>query len=179
MPKNARRVALTAHVVFSVGWIGAIVAYLVLAVAGMTSENPQTVRAVYLAMGVLAWWAVVPLSFASLLSGIVMSLGTVWGLFRHWWVLFKLVLNVVASVVLLIYTQVDLKPFTDTASRPTWTPDDVAMLRSTTNVGHCLAALVLLIAATVLAIYKPAGMTRYGQRKRRDKSRPSDLQPVP
>ncbi|NNH72928.1 DUF2269 domain-containing protein [Nocardia uniformis] len=171
MSKSTRKLALTAHVMFSVGWIGAILAFLALAISGMTSQDLQTVRADYLAMQVLAWWVIVPLSFASLLSGIVQSLGTTWGLVRHYWVLFKLVLNLTASVVLLLYTQIDLKPFIEIASRPAWTDADLAMLRSPTNVGHCLAALFLLIAATVLAVYKPAGMTRYGQRKRREKHR--------
>jgi hypothetical protein len=45
------------------------------------------------------------LSLASLLTGLVCSLGSVWGLFRHYWVLFKLVINVVATSVLRLYMQ--------------------------------------------------------------------------
>jgi hypothetical protein len=175
MSQRVRKFALTAHIAFSVGWIGAILAYLVQAVSGMTSSDIDTVRADYLTMPVLAWWAVVPLSVLSLVTGVVVSVGTVWGLFRHYWVLFKLVLNVVATVVLLMYIQVDLRPFVDTASKPGWSAQDLAMLREPTNVGHCAAALLLLLGATVLAVYKPPGMTRYGQRKRRAKH---DVPPV-
>jgi len=94
------------------------------------------------------------------------SVGTVWGLLRHYWVLFKIVLNVVATVVLLLYTQLDLKPFVQTASKPQWSHDDWALLHTPTNIVHCGAALILLLAATALAVYKPSGITPYGQRKR-------------
>ena len=158
-----RKLALTAHVVSSVGWLGAIVAFLALAVTGLTSRDAQKVRAVYLAAEPLTWFVIVPLALASLLTGIVQSLGTTWGLLRHYWVLFKLLLTVVATVVLLMYTQtVDF--FAGVAAGPS---ADLRELRAPTFVLHSGAALLVLLAATVLAVYKPRGMTRYGRRKQR------------
>ncbi|MFF0637716.1 hypothetical protein ACFYTS_35090 [Nocardia sp. NPDC004151] len=83
-----------------------------------------------------------------------------------------------ASLILLLYTRVDLEPIIGIASHSSWTGDDLAMVQSPTNVGHCIAAVVLLIAATVLAVYKPPGMTRYGQRKKREKHLARDLDKV-
>ena len=83
MSPRVRRLALTAHVASSVGWFGAVAAFLALAVVGLTSADSQTIRAVYLVMESVAWLTLVPLAFASLLTGVVQSLGTVWGLFRH------------------------------------------------------------------------------------------------
>src|SRR6266849_3688510 len=105
MSPGLRKFALSAHVITSVGWIGAVAAFLALAIAGMTSQDTQVVRAAYLATNLTTWFVILPLCFASLLSGVVSSLGTKWGLFRYYWVLLKLVITILATIVLLIHTQ--------------------------------------------------------------------------
>src|SRR5688572_16050035 len=105
MTPALRKFALTTHVTSSIGWIGAVIVFLALAVLGLTSQDPQMVRGVYLVMEHAAWLTLVPLAFASLVTGFVMSLGTSWGLFRHYWVVFKLLITAFATVVLLIYMQ--------------------------------------------------------------------------
>jgi len=102
MTIRLRKLALTAHVTSSVGLLGSIAAFLSLAIAGLTSQDAQTVRAAYLAMELIARFVIVPLAFASLLTGLIQSLGTPWGLFRHYWVVVKLLLTVFATVVLLV-----------------------------------------------------------------------------
>src|SRR5919107_6459579 len=97
-----RRLALTVHVGSSVGWLGAVAAFLALAVVGLTSDDAETVRGAYLVMEPAAWFVLVPLAFASLVTGLVQSLGTAWGLFRHYWILFKLLITVFATTILLI-----------------------------------------------------------------------------
>ncbi len=94
-----RKLTLAAHLTCSVGWLGAVVAYLVLDVTVATSADPEIVRAAWIAMALVTSSAIVPLAAASLLSGLVMSLGTKWGLFRHWWVLISLLLTIFAIVV--------------------------------------------------------------------------------
>ena len=84
MTPRLRTFALTAHVASSVGWLGAVVVFLALAGVGLTSQDAQTVRGAYLVMEPAAWFVLVPLAFASLLTGLVMSLGTTWGVFRHY-----------------------------------------------------------------------------------------------
>jgi hypothetical protein len=158
-----RKLALTAHVTVSVGWLGAVVAFLALGIAGLTSQDPQMVRGAYLVMELTGWVVLVPLSLASLLTGLVCSLGSIWGLFRHYWVLFKLLINVVATIVLLLYMQT-LDFLADVAAAAILS-SELRGLRSLSPVLHAGAALLLLVAATTLAIYKPRGMTRYGQRK--------------
>ena len=83
MAPRLRKFALTAHVTSSVGWLGAVAGFLALAVAGLISPDAQTVRAVYLVMDLTAWYVIVPLCLASVLTGLVSSLSTTWGLFRH------------------------------------------------------------------------------------------------
>lgn len=103
MTPGWRKFALTTHLTISLGWIGAVVAYLVLGVSAVTTQDVPTVRAAWRAMELIGWFAIVPLALASLLTGLIMALGTQWGLFRHYWVLFSLVLTVLATVVLLLH----------------------------------------------------------------------------
>lgn len=164
MSPRIRQLALTAHVIASVGWLGAVAGVLVLAVAGLTSRDAQTVRAVYLVMDLTGWFVLVPFAAASLLTGLVQSLGTKWGLFRHYWVVVKLLITALATIVLLAYTQT-LGYLSGLAASGA----DLGMLRSPSVVLHASAALLLLLAATVLAVYKPQGITRYGTRKQRQR----------
>ena len=161
---GARKFALTAHVASSVAWLGAVVTFLALALAGRASEDGNTVRAVYIAMESIAWFVLIPLSFASLLTGLVQSLGSAWGLFRHYWVVFKLLINVAATVVLLLYMET-LDHFARVAAAASGSADVPNALRSPSPLIHSALALVLLLVATVLAVYKPRGVTPWGQRR--------------
>jgi hypothetical protein len=167
MPPRLRKLALTAHVTSSVGWLGACVVFLALAVVGLTSQNAQTVRGAYLVMEPTAWYVLVPLAFASLLTGIVQSLGTTWGLFRHYWVLFKLLITVFSTIVLLIYMET-FRVMAGVAANPS---ADLGVVRNASSGLHAALALVVLLVAAVLAVYKPRGMTRYGWRKQQEERR--------
>ena len=166
MAPRVRRFALTAHVACSVGWLGAVACFLALAIAGISSADKQLVRGVYLAMEFMAWYVIVPLSFASLLTGLVQALGTTWGLFRHYWVLAKLLLNLVATIILLLYME-NVGRLSDLAAQSTLSRGDAHGLR-VQAILHAGAALVVLLAATTLSVYKPRGVTPYGWRKQRE-----------
>jgi hypothetical protein len=92
--------ALTTHVTSPVGWIGAVAAFLALAIAGVGSQDAQLVRSAYLAMHLITWFVIVPLSLAALSTGIVQSLGTTWGLFDHHRIVTKLLLPILATIIL-------------------------------------------------------------------------------
>ena len=78
MTSAFRKLNLTAHVTSSVGWIGAVAAFLALAIAGLTSHDAHMVRVAYPAMELIARFVIVPLALASLVSGLIQSLGTPW-----------------------------------------------------------------------------------------------------
>jgi uncharacterized membrane protein len=164
MTPGVRKAALTAHVTSSVGWLGAVAAFLTLAYVGLTSEDAQTVRSVYIVMEPAAWHILVPLAFASLVTGLVQSLGTAWGLFRHYWVVFKLLINVFATVVLMMYMGT-FRAMASVARDPSVTVETV---RNPSPVIHAVLALLVLLVAAVLAVYKPPGLTPYGWRKERE-----------
>jgi hypothetical protein len=161
MTPALRRLTFTTHITSSVGWVGAAMAFLALAVIGVTSEDERTVRGAYLVMAPAAWFVLVPLAHASVLSGIALSLGTTWGLFRHYWVVLKLGITVFATVILLIYMGT-FRQMAGVAADPVL---DLAVVRNASPIVHAILALILLLAATVLGVYKPFGMTAYGRRK--------------
>ena len=139
-------------------------AFLALAVIGFVSDDEVKVRGAYLLMAPAAWFVLVPLAHASLLSGIVLSLGTTWGLFRYYWVVLKLGITVFATVILLIYMGT-FRLMAGVAADPVL---DLAAVRSASPILHAILALILLLAATVLGVYKPFGMTAYGKRKHKE-----------
>ena len=165
LPAALRKAGLTAHVLCSVGWIGAVLVFLALGIAAVHSDDTELARGAYLVMEWAGWAVLVPLAVGSVLTGLVQSLATPWGLFRHYWVIIKLVLAVVATVVLIAYTET-LTVFAEVAAREPFGIHDLESLRGPSVLLHSSAALALLLTATVLAIYKPQGLTRYGQRRR-------------
>ena len=162
MISGIRKLALTTHVTSSVGWLGAVAAFLALALGGLTSRDAQMVRAAYLSMDFLTWFVIVPLCVASLITGLVQSLGTAWGLFRHYWVVAKLGLTVVATVILLVHTQ-PIGAVAHVALQGPLAAGDLRPLR-VQLVADAVAALFALLTATTLSVYKPWGMTAYGRR---------------
>jgi hypothetical protein len=171
MPPGLRKFALIVHVTASVGWIGAVVAFLALVVAGMTSQDAPMLHAAWIAMELTGWFAIVPLALAALLSGLVMSLGTKWGLFRHYWTLISLVLTILATVVLLGNMQT-VSFFAGIAADPS---ADVGALRGglQSELLHAGVGLLVLLVIQVLNVYKPRGMTAYGWRKQREQRKVS------
>lgn len=105
MTPRLSKVVLTSHITFSVGWLGAVAVFLALAITGITSQNIQLARASYLAMEIMSWFIIVPFCLASLLTGIVQSPGTKWGLFKHYWIVVKLILTIGATILLLLHLQ--------------------------------------------------------------------------
>jgi hypothetical protein len=163
MSPSLRKFALSAHLTFSVGWIGAVVAYLALGINAVTSQEISTVRAAWTAMEVTGWYVIVPLALASLLSGLIMALGTRWGLFRHYWVLISFVLTLFSTIVLLLHMP--------TVSSMADVAQEAAGARLDELGGDLLhpgIGLVVLLVIQVLNLYKPPGMTRYGWRKQQE-----------
>jgi hypothetical protein len=165
MTPGVRRLALVAHVGCSVGWLGAVLTSVVIAVAGVTEQDGTVARAAYLILEVIGWYALIPLSLASLVTGLIQSLGTTWGLLRHYWVIVKLLMNLVATGVLLLYMQT--LSYLAQLARTAITAADLDRLRSPSPDVHAAAAVTLLTVALILSIYKPRGLTVYGQHTQR------------
>lgn len=163
MTPRLRKIGLLAHITFSVGWFGAVVPYLALAVAGLAGHDDQMARAAYLSMNLIGWFVIVPLSLAALLSGLVQSLGTQWGLFRHWWIVMKLVLTLLAVIVLLLHMEAVGRMARMAAEASSFSADFRAQQMAL--LIHPSGGLLVLLAAMTLSVFKPWGMTPYGRRR--------------
>lgn len=167
-PRSVRKLALLAHVTCSVGWLGAVFAFVPLAVAAVNSSEDSTARGAYLAADLLVRFVIVPLALGSVVTGVLSSLVSAWGLVRHYWVITKLVLTVVATVVLLL----QIEPIGTAANRsaaPGGGPLPEAAGFS--MLVHAIGGVVVLLAVTALAVYKPRGTTRFAARPARGDSR--------
>ena len=178
MTPTVRKLTITAHVVFSVGWLGAVAACLVLSIAGLTSHDPEVVRGAYLSMDLISRFVIIPLCFAALITGLLQALGTPWGLFRYYWIVMKFGLAVFATIALLIHQfavmAMAAKRVSGAAVETLFSADFSAL--KTELVRAPSLAIVLLLLATSLGVYKPWGLTRYGRRKRQEQRK---VQPQP
>jgi hypothetical protein len=166
MAPPVRKLMLAAHLTFSVGWIGTVVAYLALGIAAVTSDSDRTVRAAWTAMELTGWYVIVPLALASLLTGIVMALGTRWGLFQHYWVLISFGLTIFATVVLILHM-----PDVSSQAAEAEGAHGAHLDALGGDLAHPAIGLVVLLVIQVLNIYKPRGLTRYGHRKQQQDRR--------
>lgn len=160
---RTRKLALSVHLTVSVGWIGSVLAYLALGVTAATTADPGVIRAMWRAMDVTGWYVVVPLAAASLATGVVMAVGTKWGLFRHYWVAISFALTSFSVLVLVLHM-----PGVTSTAEFAQTAADSQLGELGGDLGHPAIGLVILLAVQVLNLYKPRGLTRYGWRKRHD-----------
>ena len=168
MPPALRKFTLAVHLTVSVGWVGAVAGYIALDVTAATGRDTDTLRFAFLGMERIAVNVIVPLALASLPTGLIVSLGTKWGLFRHYWLLISLVLTTLATLVLLSETRV-ISAYADMAADPTTTSEELRGLGST--LVHSVGGTLVLLVILVLNVYKPRGLTRYGWRKQQEERR--------
>jgi hypothetical protein len=148
---------LVLHIFTSVGLMGAVAAFLLLAVDGVWANDASA--SVYIAMDLIARLIILPLTAATLVIGVVQSLATTWGLLRHWWVVAKLVLTIFTLVVLTLQMK-GIRLAADMASQR----GSISALQELPSsfILHATGGLLVLSAALVLSVYKPKGRTRWG-----------------
>lgn len=156
-----RKLVLTLHVSSSVGWLGAAVAYLAVAVAALTRADPVFARGAYPALELIGWFVIVPLCVGASLSGVLQALGTPWGLFRHYWIVAKVALTAVGTIILLAH----MPGVSALSSRVTAAPaiGDLGIYPMQLVIHAALGSL-LLVAITLISVFKPWGKTPLARR---------------
>ncbi len=169
MPMSPRlqRLTLTGHVALSVGWLGAAGVYLAVAVRALVMQDADFARAAYPILEFIGWFVIVPASLAAFLSGLIQSLGTPWGVFRHYWVIAKLLLTVVGTVVLLLHMPAVGRVVSAAAETSSSIDLGIYPLQL---VLHAAAGSALLLVVTTLSIYKPWGKTPWARQARSESS---------
>jgi hypothetical protein len=164
---RVHRLLLATHIIVSVGWLGIVFAKLVLGLRAMTSSAPGVPDALYLSMEVVNI-AFPPAAISTLVTGVLLSLGTKWGLLRHYWVATKLALSV--GVIVISIALVD-RLIRQSISAPSGQAVDdgtilgIASAPATLLISLSVARALMLGTATVVAVYKPWGKTWFGRRK--------------
>ena len=183
MTPALRKLTVTAHVTFSVGWLGATAAFLALSIAGLTSHDAEVVRGLYRSMDLISRFVIIPMCFAAVGTGLLQALGTPWGLFRYNWIVVKFGLAIFATFALLVH---QFAVIGEAARRVSGTATeilfgaDLAPLKTELVRAPSLAILLLLVVTT-LGVYKPWGLTDYGRRKQQERRRvqqPDNLTPL-
>ncbi|MFJ4466843.1 DUF2269 domain-containing protein [Streptomyces sp. NPDC089424] len=160
LSRPARRVLLVTHVVASASWLGLTLGLLALGLTAATSGSAETVEASVRAMKLFADWLLLPLAFLTLGGGLLLSLGTQWGLARHRWVYTKFWLTLATTTA----TAFALRPGVNAAVA------SVTAGEGLPDAGDVLMGPVVSLSAyvfmTVISILKPWGPTRRGRRLR-------------
>jgi hypothetical protein len=175
MPPRLRKLALTLHIIFSVGWLGAVVVYLVLAISGLGSTDDHLITIVYPALEIIGWYIIVPASWAALVTGLIQSFGTTWGLFQHYWVLVKFILTFGASIILIKHMP-KVSEMANMVIGGNLTGSNFEQLRKGLVI-HAAGGLLVLIITTVLSVFKPWGRTRYGSGKQTEIKKANTMEP--
>ena len=160
-----RKFMLSLHIATSVGWIGVVAAYLALDLTVASSPAPAVLQSAWFAMDLIVNKVIVPLALVALVTGVIQSLGTKWGLFEHWWVLISLVLTILATLVLLSEAATVSQLAEMVAGGQA--PSESHGLQGNTLL-HSVGGLIVLLVVTVLNVFKPRGLTPYGWRKQQE-----------
>lgn len=159
-PFRWRKLGLVLHVVSSVGWLGAAAAVAALAIAGLVRPEEAAAQAAGLAIEVATRWAVSPLAVAALLTGLLQAWISPWGLLRYWWVVFKLVLSLLAMLILYLHMQ----GFGPGAAHAGAGHDPRTAARLASSLLHSAGGIGVLLVNVVLSVYKPKGTTPWARR---------------
>lgn len=161
MRKRTRQLLVFLHVAVSVGWMGAGAANVVLAVTAASTGSGEVSRVCYFMIDRIDVFLVIPLAFAALGSGVVLSLVTPWGLTRYWWVLGKLVL----TVGVIVYSTFGVGVWVERSAEATARggSSDVAVLLAY----GAAANIALFLLMTWASVAKPWGTTPWTARRPR------------
>jgi uncharacterized membrane protein len=164
MTREMRKFVLLAHILSSVSWIGVDLVMGVLSLRGLTTDDPQTLATAYGALAVFCVPLLLTLGLLTLITGVVLGLGTRFGLARYWWVVTKLVITVGFCVLVLVA----LRPTLADAGAQTALVDGTLPERLTdvrrNMIFPPIVSTSALLFASWLSVYKPWGVTPRGRR---------------
>ncbi|MEU9336930.1 DUF2269 domain-containing protein [Streptomyces sp. NPDC048290] len=174
LSRPARRASLVVHVVASASWLGLSLGLLALGTTAAGTGNAVTVEASVRSMKLFADWLLLPIALLTLASGLLLALGTPWGLARHRWVFTKFWLTLATTTA----TVFALRPGVDAAV--TAVAAGHALPDATEVLAGPVVSLTAYVFMTGVSLLKPWGLTRRGRRLRAAaKNTPGPVPAVP
>ena len=156
--RTARRAVLTVHILGAGAWIGIDVVLGVLVFTAMLTSSPDTEALCYRVLELFAVWPLIAAGLTTLVSGVVMGLGTNYGLIRYWWVAVKLALNILLVTLVVFALRPGLAEaaaYGEALAAGGTARPDVSGLAFPPVVSG-----IALVTATVLSVFKPWGRIR-------------------
>jgi uncharacterized membrane protein len=163
---RTRKGVLVVHIVSAGAWIGIDVVLAVFVFTALLAENESTRALCYRALELFAVWPLIVTGLVCLASGVILGLGTKWGLVRYWWVIIKLVLNVVLVVLVVVALRPEVIEMAEQGRR--FAAGEAASLAVGDLIFPPIVSPTALLVATVLAVYKPWGLIRKRRAPKRD-----------
>lgn len=166
LTRRQYKLLLSAHILASVGWLGVVAAKAALLLAAGSAAD---------ATGLYAAVAVVdrvfpPAAILTLISGVLLGLGTTWGVFDYTWVVTKLALTVAVPMTAVRFGERLLQQAAADAAAQLLAAGGIGPAAGPASAGSMLLLvgflhLLALAVATILSVYMPWGRTWIGRRK--------------
>jgi hypothetical protein len=170
LSRGWHKATLVAHIVSGGAWIGVDVIVAVLVLTGRFAGDLQLRSLAYQALATFVVWPMLACGLVCLVTGLILGLATTWGLLRYWWVLVKLVLNLILCTLILLVLQPGMDEVAAYGrSLLTGSPDPAAVSQLFFPPA---VSLTTLTVATVLAVFKPWGRIRSTRSDRSQRQRP-------
>jgi hypothetical protein len=167
LSRGWHKATLVTHIVSAGAWIGVDVIVAVLVLTGRFAGDLELRSLAYQALATFVVWPMLASGLVCLATGLVLGLGTTWGLLRYWWVAVKLALNLVLCTLIVLVLQPGMDEVAGYGrDLLTGSPDPAAVSQLFFPPAVSLTTLTL---ATVLAVFKPWGRIR---RRRTEGGRP-------
>jgi hypothetical protein len=149
---RTRKVVLVVHIVSAAVWIGIVVVLGVVIFTALLADD-NTKALCYRALELFAVWPLLTTGLVCLVSGVVLGIGTKWGLVRYWWVAIKLALNIVLTVLVLVALRPEVTEAAEQGRR--FMAGEAASLAVSDLIYPPIVSPTLLLVAFVLAVFKP------------------------
>lgn len=154
---RTRKGFLVVHIVSAGAWIGIDVVMAVVVFTALLGDD-ETRALCYRALELFAVWPLITTGLLCLASGVVLGVGTKWGLVRYWWVATKLALNVLLVTLVPIALRPEVVEKAEQGRR--FMAGEAASLAVGDLVFPPIVSPTLLLVAFVLAVFKPWGRIR-------------------
>ena len=158
---RARKGVLVVHIVAAGAWFGIDVAMAVVVFTALTSDDEATKALCYRALDLFVVWPLFTSWLISLGSGVLLGLGTPYGLLRYWWVAIKLVLNLILTALVLIALRPEVSSLAEVGRRSA--SGEVVTFMEDNIIYPPIVSPTALLIAFVLAVFKPWGRIRRGR----------------
>lgn len=155
---RARKLVLLAHIVSAGAWIGIDVVLAVLVFTSILSDDAATKALSYQALELFAVWPLVIAGLICLATGVVLGLGSKYGLVRYWWVAVKLVMNIVLSTLTLVALRPGVYEAAEQGER--LAAGEVSTLAASDLIFPPIVSGAALLVAFTISVFKPWGRTR-------------------